>query len=201
MYHSSKISNDTRVPHKMDTRTLRSRQAIIQAGLTLWLNNDDSTLVDIAKVAKVGRATIYRQFADKERLQVAIALYCLDRFDEVNSHVEAEATDALDAIRLILKNTLPLFAEFTFLSKSERLLSNNSKFQIRLQAQNDELRDLINQALKQGLLNDKFSAAWIFHLFEGVLWAGYQALETGLCSPTQAAELAFSSFKSGVCHY
>jgi AcrR family transcriptional regulator len=182
----------------VDVRTLRSRQAIIEAGLTLFLHNDDATLVDIAKAANLGRATVYRQFTHKEQLQEAIALYCLDRFDEVNGDVEARATDDLDAIRLVLQNTLPLFAEFEFLRKSERFLSNNSEFQARSQTQNDELRDLINLAMKHGLLNDTFSVEWIFHLFEGLLWAGYQATQSGICSSAQAAELAFHSFINGV---
>jgi hypothetical protein len=80
------------------------------------------------------------------------------------------------------------------------LLANSSEFQARVQAQNDELRELIDLALKHGHLNDGFSVEWIFHLFEGVLWAGYQATQSGACSPVQAAELAFSSFKNGVCH-
>ena len=184
----------------MDVRTLRSRQAIIEAGLTLFIHNDDSTLVDIAKVAKVGRATVYRQFTHKEQLQEAIGLYCLDRFDEVNGDVEARAIDSLDAIRLILQNTIPLFAEFEFLRKSERLLANNSEFQARSQMQNDELRELIELALKHGFLNDAFSVEWILHLFDGLLWAGYQATQSGICSPAQAAEFAFYSFKNGVCH-
>lgn len=183
----------------MDIRILKSKQAIIQAGLTLFNHSDDSTLVDIAKAANVGRATVYRQFAHKEQLQVAIALYCLDRFDEANSHVEAQAIDSLDAIRLILKNSIPLFAEFAFLSKRERLLIDNGEFQARAEKQNDELRDLIKIASTQGFIDKKFSVDWIFHLFEGLLWTGYQATQSGIYDSAQAAELAFYSFKNGVC--
>lgn len=72
----------------MDARTNNSRKKIIQSGLKLFIQNEDSTLVDVAKRAEVGRATVYRQFKHKEALQEEIALYCLDRFDEVNMSVE-----------------------------------------------------------------------------------------------------------------
>ncbi|WP_371195954.1 TetR/AcrR family transcriptional regulator [Glaciecola sp. SC05] len=182
----------------MDIRAIRSRRAIMQAGLKLFIQNKESTLVDIAKDAQVGRATVYRQFDDKESLQEAIGLYCLDRFDDVNKHLEKQAQDSLDAIRLILQNTLPLYLEFTFLNKFESVLVHSKKFQFRMKKQDDELRSLISLALDQGRLNNSYSVEWIFCYFEGLIWAGYKAIQSGEYTSKQAAELAFGSFKNGV---
>lgn len=82
----------------------------------------------MAKRAEVGRATVYRQFKHKEALQEEIALYCLDRFDEVNMSVENKAKDSLDAIRLVFENTLPLYEEFAFCKSSRRCFRKVKSF-------------------------------------------------------------------------
>ncbi|MBU1435902.1 TetR/AcrR family transcriptional regulator [Paraglaciecola sp.] len=184
----------------MDVRAIRSRQAIIQAGLKLFIQNEDSTLVDIAKAADVGRATVYRQFKSREDLQESIGLYCLDRFDDINQNIEAQASNPMDAIRLVLQNILLLYSEFTFLSKFESLLTSSEKLQSRMRAQDDELRDLISLNLKQGFIRDTYSVDWVFFFFEGLLWAGYQAIRSGHFDPLQAAALAFHTFNHGVAY-
>jgi AcrR family transcriptional regulator len=183
---------------KMDARAIRSRQAIIQTSLILFIQNEDSTLVDVAKASNVGRATVYRQFKSKEELQECIGLYCLDRFDDINKHIEKQARDSLDAIRLVLQNTLLLYSEFTFLSKFENFLKNSPNLQSRMEAQNDELRDLLTLTLKQGFISNKYSVEWVFCFFEGLLWAGYQAVRSGFFDSEQASALAFNAFKHGV---
>jgi AcrR family transcriptional regulator len=184
----------------MDVRAIRSRQAIIQAGLNLFIQNEDSTLVDIAKAADVGRATLYRQFKTREDLQESIGLYCLDRFDEVNLNVETQASNPMDALRLVLQNILLLYSEFTFLSKFEIFLTSSEKLQSRMRAQDDELRDLISLNLKQGFICDTYSVDWVFFFFEGLLWAGYQAIRSGRYDSAQAAALAFQTFNHGVSY-
>ena len=184
----------------MDARTIRSKQAIIQAGLKLFIQNEDATLVDIAKAAGVGRATLYRQFKTKEDLQESIGLYCLERFDEVNLNLEEQSSNPLDALRLVFQNTLLLYSEFTFLSKFEIFLTSSEKLQTRMRAQDDELRDLISLNLKHGFICDTYSVDWVFFFFEGLLWAGYQAIRSGHCDSAQAAALAFQTFNHGVSY-
>lgn len=184
----------------MDIRTIRSRKAIIQAGLKLFIQNEDSTLVDIAKAADVGRATLYRQFKTREDLQECIGLHCLDRFDEVNVDVEAQARNPMDALRLILQNLLPLYPEFTFLSKFEVVLKRCKTLKSRMREQDDELRDLISLNLQQGFISDEYSVDWVFFFFEGLLWTGYQAIRSGHCDSAQAATLAFQTFVHGVSY-
>ncbi len=182
----------------MDARTNNSRKKIIQSGLKLFIQNEDSTLVDVAKRAEVGRATVYRQFKHKEALQEEIALYCLDRFDEVNMSVENKAKDSLDAIRLVFENTLPLYEEFAFLQKFEKMFQKSEKLQVRMQQQDNEIRELIKLAKDEGLLSKHFCVDWGFYFFEGLLYAGYKMSHLDNYSSGKAAHLAFLSFKSGV---
>jgi AcrR family transcriptional regulator len=146
----------------------------------------------------VGRATVYRQFKDKHELQALIAWYCLDRFDAANILVEKHAKDPLDAIRLVIQNIIPLYSELTFLNKFERPLKSNDELQLKMQQQDNEIRDLIDLAVNQGLICDKYTVDWVFYFFEGLLWAAYKTSQLGSHSSAKAADLAFSSFKNGV---
>ncbi|MBT0587358.1 TetR/AcrR family transcriptional regulator [Alteromonas oceanisediminis] len=182
----------------MDVRISRSKQLIVKAGLELFLKNADATLVDIAKHANVGRATVYRHFESREILQKEIAFYCLKQFDRVNKDVGQQAKDHLDALRLILKNTMPLFAEFSFLSKMEQLLIDEGDFQSHFEQQNDEMRELINSLIINKKISNNFSATWVCDLFEGLLWVGHRAIERGEHNPESAADLAYATFLNGV---
>lgn len=75
------------------SRSDRKRQAIRAAATALFLSKgyDGTSMDDVAGLAEVSKPTVYKHFADKERLFYAIVLGTTDQMDELVRLV----TDAL----------------------------------------------------------------------------------------------------------
>jgi TetR/AcrR family transcriptional repressor of mexJK operon len=85
----------------MDSRSARKHQAILDAATTVFLDKGyaGTSMDDIAKLAAVSKQTVYKHFADKEKLFSEIILATTDRIDgmiELVADVPATA-DELDA--------------------------------------------------------------------------------------------------------
>ncbi|MFP3988738.1 TetR/AcrR family transcriptional regulator [Streptomyces sp. E11-3] len=67
----------------MDSRSARKHQAILEAATTVFLSKGYSgtSMDDIAKLAAVSKQTVYKHFADKEKLFAEIVLATTDRID------------------------------------------------------------------------------------------------------------------------
>lgn len=84
----------------MRSDALRRRQAILAAARTVFVDGPNSgTLEEVARVAKVGIATVYRNFRDKDALLIAMIDELLGRILEVQeasiSQFETDPTHAL----------------------------------------------------------------------------------------------------------
>ncbi|MFF2011811.1 TetR/AcrR family transcriptional regulator [Streptomyces sp. NPDC058195] len=84
----------------MDSRSERKHQAILDAATTVFLDKGyaGTSMDDIAKRAAVSKQTVYKHFADKERLFAEIVLATTHRVDamvDLVADIPVEA-DALD---------------------------------------------------------------------------------------------------------
>ncbi|MFJ5773912.1 TetR/AcrR family transcriptional regulator [Streptomyces sp. NPDC093094] len=84
----------------MDSRSALKHQAILDAASTVFLDKGyaGTSMDDIAKLAAVSKQTVYKHFADKEKLFAEIVLATTDRIEamvDLVADVPADA-DALD---------------------------------------------------------------------------------------------------------
>ncbi|MEW2418662.1 TetR/AcrR family transcriptional regulator [Streptomyces sp. NPDC046866] len=84
----------------MDSRSARKHQGILDAATTVFLDKGYSgtSMDDIARLAAVSKQTVYKHFADKEKLFAEVVLATTDRIDamvDLVADVPAEA-DALE---------------------------------------------------------------------------------------------------------
>jgi TetR/AcrR family transcriptional regulator, mexJK operon transcriptional repressor len=79
---------------RTETRAARKERAILQAAETLFLHSgyDGATMDQIAALAAVSKQTVYKHFADKDRLFRAVVLGITETVDAF----VADATRALD---------------------------------------------------------------------------------------------------------
>lgn len=78
----------------MRSDALRRRQAILAAARTVFANGPESgTLEEVARVAKVGIATVYRNFKDRDALLIATLDELLARIIDVQSSTIARFSE------------------------------------------------------------------------------------------------------------
>ncbi len=77
-------------------RSARKRRAILQAATTVFLSNGylGTSMDEIAALARVSKQTVYKHFADKERLFVEIVTTTVN---EISDPVYAEVRDLADS--------------------------------------------------------------------------------------------------------
>ncbi len=77
-------------------RSARKRRAILEAATTVFLNNGylGTSMDEIAALARVSKQTVYKQFADKERLFVEIVT---NTVNEISDPVYEEVLNLADS--------------------------------------------------------------------------------------------------------
>ena len=183
---------------KLDARAERSQKALLRAGLELLNANPDAALSDIANHAGVGRTTLYRQYETREKLVHAIAVHCLETFEEVNAPIERQATSAIDAVRLLFELEMPLTQELQFLMHLDQLAANDPTIAAISKEQTQQMYDLVELGKKEGSIDQSLPTSWVAHLIDGLFIAGWVQLQDGAHTPRQVAALAFRSFCNGV---
>jgi TetR/AcrR family transcriptional repressor of mexJK operon len=84
-----------------ETRSARKRQAIMEAATTVFLNKGylGASMDDVATLAAVSKPTVYKHFADKERLFTEIILATTGQVEEIVQVVAATLADTDDLDR------------------------------------------------------------------------------------------------------
>jgi TetR/AcrR family transcriptional repressor of mexJK operon len=81
-----------------EPRSARKRRAIIEAATTVFLSNGylGTTMDEIAALARVSKQTVYKHFADKERLFSEIVTARVDEIADPNTDEELKLRDTGD---------------------------------------------------------------------------------------------------------
>lgn len=181
-----------------DARAERSRLALIQAGMVLLAENRNASLSDVAQVAGVGRATLYRHFQTREQLIEAVSLQCFETFNQATASIDTDATSYLDAVRLLFDKVMPLHQELTFIMKLDTLMEGVDSLDHLLQEQDKEMRELLKQCQKEKSIQPDVSTDWLLALLDGLFIAAWRMVTEFNTPHQEAAKIAFDSFCRGV---
>jgi len=180
--------------HKKDQRILKSEKAIIEAGISTLLANPSAGMSEIAEMAGVGRATLYRHFESREALVRKLAIVCNEEIDDAIKPYEHLKGRAL--IEAIIDVTVPMANRFRFLVSLWSLVEEDEVIRhINKQVQRD-LYMLIEQAKKAGEIDKGLPTAWVVAFFDSTLDAAW-ILENDDISTKDVAELVKKSFFRG----
>src|SRR5436309_14403335 len=92
------MSTTQRVESEGEGRSARKRRAILDAAATVFLRNGylGASMDEIAALAGVSKQTVYKHFADKERLFVEIVMSTVDEVSDPVHHEVLELVDSGD---------------------------------------------------------------------------------------------------------
>ena len=182
----------------IDARIKKSHNALMEAGLRLLNQNKEASLSDIASAAGVGRATLYRLFSNKEELVKAIAMHCLDLFDEATAPLDSQARSVMHYMELLFQVTMPMTEEFQFLMDLDYFANEIPEVDAIIKETDEELIELFDEGKREGSIDQDLPSTWLKCYIEGLFVAGWlQQKEQGF-SAEECARLAFRCFKNGV---
>lgn len=183
--------------HK-DARANRSRQALIDAGIQLLLNNPMASLKQVAEQAGVGRATLYRHFETREQLIQEIARESLEQTELLMAPVHAQQLSAAETIKQMFHALMPMADRFHFLLSLWAIASEDEEIQGIYQQQLQRLYQMVEQLRQDGGINQQLSNDWVLVTIDSLIYAGWWLISEGKMTADEAAEQAIITLFQGM---
>ena len=181
-----------------DPRYERSRRALMQTAIGVFLENPTASMTDIAREAGIGRATLYRHFKSREELVQALALESLQITNELLQPIEDLAVDAGSRIQQGLRAVMQAADRFHFLLLLWNISSQDAAVMKIYQQQLDSLSSLIDAGKKEGSIDETLDTLWIIYLVDSLVYAGWWAVREKTLTSEQAGEHAAKVLFRGI---
>ena len=181
-----------------DPRAQRSREALLNAGITVFSRNTNASLTDVAIEAGVGRATLYRHFVSREQLILELAHLSIQETDQACAHIEAQNLRGRQAIEELIRSVMPLADRFHFLFSLWSFVEHDPSLAKVYEQQLDELGDLITEAKADGDINPDLPDDWLITLLDSLFTSAWYCIGEKILDVDQAANLSIAAFFDGV---
>jgi TetR/AcrR family transcriptional regulator, mexCD-oprJ operon repressor len=175
-----------------------TQERIVDAATRVLGANLDASMLEVAAACGVGRATVYRHFANRDELVRAIRLRALrDCRAALDPEVFAQAS-VREALGAVLATLVPVLDRYRVLLDAPPPDRSDPEQRALTDAIEQPLRELIVRGQAGGELDARFPPDFVIAVLIGVLRAARQAVATGRMSAEAAHALAVRSMLAGV---
>ena len=181
-----------------DARAVRSRRALLDAGLELLLQKPNATLSEVAVHAGVGRATLYRHFDTREALVKALVMECLEVTDAAVNPIAEMNLSAKQSIEEILKVVVPLADKFHFLLSLWSIATDDDEINAVYNQQLNSLYELLETAKAEGSIKAHLSTGWLVSVIDSLLYSAWWMIGEQHLTQQQAVEQILETLFSGI---
>ncbi|MEM8935373.1 MAG: TetR/AcrR family transcriptional regulator [Pseudomonadota bacterium] len=175
---------------------LPARDALIEAAFEVLGRDPSASLALVAEKAGVGRATLHRHFPTRDALMHALAKTAIAETDAACEEACENVQSAAQALELSLRALIPLGPRYGFLTREP--VEYDPEISAEYDRQGEELRQLIEEAKREGALDTRCPTAWLLEAYDHLIFAGWEITRSGEATPKQAADLAWRTFTTGV---
>lgn len=180
----------------MNKKSQRSRQAIMDAAVILLASNPGAAFMEVAEVAGIGRATLYRHFPTKEDLIKAITIEAIEATDEVSRKIMSLANNASEALKLTIEMMVPMGDRYHFLSQLPSI--DDAEINAHMKRQNNELITLIMAVQQEQRIDRNLPTSWACSVFNSLIYAAWEEVAKGETPKQEIAELVYRTLINGL---
>ncbi|KZL26255.1 TetR/AcrR family transcriptional regulator [Pseudovibrio sp. Ad37] len=181
-----------------DKRAVKSRRALIEAGLAELPENPMASLTEIAEIAGIGRATLYRHFASREALIEEVLKVSFEDIIQVLTPMEKEGLRGKQAMMRAVELMLPLADRLRFLSSfwldGERVLSKDPRYALMEQ----ETITSVEQAKEDGDIRKELPTRWVMNTYDVLLFSAWDMIVKEKADIGEVTALLMTTFFDGV---
>lgn len=174
----------------------RTRQAIIEAAIAVWVRDREATLADIADAAETHRATLHRHFPSRDDLLDAAIRHGVG---EIGTATEAAAVTqgtSLDALRRLVTAYLAIGDRIRFLF--EDLTVARHPAITELATVDGPVIELIRRGQADGTLDTRLPPAWIERSIWALIYAASECLDDGTLPAHDAVPILLRTIEEGI---
>ncbi|MEU8815392.1 TetR/AcrR family transcriptional regulator [Actinoplanes sp. NPDC048796] len=147
----------------------RTRQAIVDAAITLLAGNPSCSLGDIAAAAEVGRTTLHRYFAERADLMAAVAVEGGERLTRAARLAELDKGTGAEAL-------LRLCREYFDLGSLLSLVFSEPDGACYTEGEQPDLDAVIRRGHADGSIDPVLPPDWVISLMWSQLYAAWSYL-------------------------
>ncbi|HVA05016.1 MAG TPA: TetR/AcrR family transcriptional regulator [Acidimicrobiales bacterium] len=172
----------------------RTSTAILDAAaLVFFREGTGASIDDVADAAGVGRATVYRYFANRDALLHALLKDALDDMAIRLGEAEIDLATVPEGVARAARALVGTSSKYAFLAHEAKHVEPD-EVEERLAA---PLQALFRRGIADGTLRGDLSEEELGRLFGGLLQAAVQMTAQGAVGPERAAAMASSVFLEG----
>ncbi|MGL5930392.1 MAG: TetR/AcrR family transcriptional regulator [Dermatophilaceae bacterium] len=145
----------------------RTRQAILDAAVTVLARRSGASLADIAEEARVGRTTVHRYFAERADLLDALSAHILGRIRAAHERVRLDEGTGRDALVRLCRELFDLGDVLVVLMVGEPALWERPEWQEE-DAHHHAMLDAVRRGHADGSIDLRLDPRWVA---EGLLWS------------------------------
>ncbi len=150
---------------------------------------------EIAAAAGVGRTTLHRYFADRERLIYESTLDAIRVLHDVVTEAATDQGSAIDAMRRVITGLVSVGDLIVFLFGDPAVLRNISPAD---RPKDDQIIDLIERGQKEDAFDVELSARWIEHALFALTLQGCEDASRGDLPRHAVAPTIIRTFEWGI---
>ncbi|MEL7130153.1 MAG: TetR/AcrR family transcriptional regulator [Pseudomonadota bacterium] len=173
-----------------------ARNAIVDAGFTIFNRDPSASLAQVAELAGVGRATLHRHFSSRADLLSALSQIAIKEMDDAVEEACSGLTSYGEAMRVSLDVLIPLGDRYGFLSLDA--VEHDPDLQCEFTRQRQETEEMVAGAQDEGLFDPAVPTAWIVQAYEYLLYAAWESVKAEETTRQQASDLAWQTLTSGL---
>ncbi len=175
----------------------KTKIALYEAACALFAKGAAPSLEEIAKLAGVGRATLYRHFSTREQFLTEMAQWALRSLEQAGENASYKATSFEEAFWLTIEALIPMGDKYHFLIRESQTL-NHPKIKQAIQKNNQEMYALMVRLQDLGVLNPEVSPMWINSVVDALVYTAWEQVEKGDLAPNAAAQLVRRTLLNGL---
>lgn len=173
---------------------MRNLDTLLQTGARLLARDPATSMATIAQEAGVDRRTVYRRFATREALVVALFTAKLDAYERVLDEARLKEAPVAVALHRYVESVLPVSRQWPV--DFGRLDSGDVAVEQRRRRLRERLDVFIERAAAEGLFRTDLPAGWVRRTLDEYVHVAahrYPDLE-----PPQAADLIVDCLLNGL---
>ncbi len=182
----------------LDARAIRSRRALLDAGIELLLQNPSASLSEIATHAGVGRATLYRQFDSREQLIQTLAVESFNLKEQRLAPLKDQKLTAEETLTQLFELLMPLADRFHFLLSLWNIAEKDPEVMALYNRQLYDLVALVERGKKEGSINQNLDSNWLVCLIDSLMYSGWWMMANMKMTNEAASNHAVQVLLAGV---
>lgn len=174
----------------------RNRRTLLDAAANALAHNPGASMAQVAQVAGLTRATLYRHFSTRQELLEAMRAEALERASEAIAESRLEEGDALEALRRVVEALAPTGVRFRAL-----LMEGADRDPGFLKGRAEvfaPLEGVVRRGQEAGLLRSDLPPAWVVTAMTALLLAGVRASSAAGPGESTVAGLVVATLIEGV---